>query len=389
MLDRTRMRNAEAAKRIQECAIDLLHRAPLFGLTLLGTAIRVEEAHNVACTTMMTDGRKIWYAAEWVLKKPRPSIMFDLLHETLHVFHNHPARRGMRDPRIWGYAVDVRVAHDGLAICHARGTWRLDEDHVPDHAWAKYLTAEEIYNALLKDPEKVPAEYQPDTLIAPEAVDNDEQEFKRKLTQDLLQAKLAEESMGGTIKELYGEVIYDRLQELARCEVPWQQLLQGRLAAALGHEVATWVPPNRRWFPVIPMPSRRGTQEDELLLGIDISGSISDDDLRRFRGAIMPAARRAKKTTVVTFDAEVRECSTSTRPEELLRAIRFKTGNHSHTDVRGVFEEVDKRRPSAVAIITDGYVAYPEKAYSATHWILTPGGAKPPWGMIYRLQTSW
>lgn len=380
----------EAAAKVRAATLDLLCRSRLFGLTLIGTAIRVEENDHI--DTMCTDGRTIWYSPQWVHRKPLPSVMFDLLHETLHVFGNHPARRGGRDHRVWGYAIDVRVAHDALAICRAQGPWELDADHIPAFSWAAALSAEEIYERLLKNPESVPQNYVPDIIDTPAGMTEDQDaEFKRKLTQDLAQAQLAEEQANGnkTIEQVYGSAIWERLCEIKRCEVPWHVLLQGRLAASLGNDIATWVPPNRRWFPAIAMPSRRSAQEDELLLGVDVSGSITEDILGRFRAIIVPAARRAKRTTVVTFDARVRECITTTKPDQLLRDIKFTTGAHSFTDVRGVFKEVDARRPSAVAIITDGHVYYPERVYPMTHWIITPTGSQPPWGLTYRLRDSW
>lgn len=380
-----------AAEKVRKAVVELLFRSPLFGLTVLGTAIKVEE--NFKIQTMCTDGRTIWYAPSWVHKKALPSVMFDLLHEVLHVFGNHPARRGTRDHKTWGYAIDVRVAHDALKICRARGPWELDHDHVPAHYWAEHLSAEEIYDRLIKNPKSVPKDFTPDIIDPPEGTTEEEDaEFKRKLTQDLAQAQLAEEQSlpnKKTIEDLYGSAIWERLLELKRCEVPWHVLLQGRLAASLGNEIASWVPPNRRWFPQIAMPSRRGAQEDELLLGVDISGSITDDMLARFRAIILPAARRAKRTTVITFDAKVREVVTTTKPDTILRDLKFKTGSHSYTDVRGVFEEVDRRRPSATAIITDGFVTYPEKAYPRTHWVLTPTHVVPPWGLAYKLRDSW
>jgi predicted metal-dependent peptidase len=388
MLDLISATDAEAAAKVRDCTVDLLFRSPLFGLTLLGSAVRVKE--NKKIPTMCTDGRSIWYSPEWVGKKSAPSIMFDLLHELLHVFGNHPARRGTRDERIWGYAVDVRVAHDALAICRVRGPWELDSDHVPALRWAENLSAEQIYEILKREPNRIPQSFESD-IQDPEETAEQEQEFKQRFVQDLAQAQIAEERQGSekSLEDTYGKAIWERLQELKRCEVPWHVLLLGRLCAAVGQERVSWLPPNRKWFPVIALPTRHGTQEDELLLGVDISGSINNDDLARFRACIMPAARRAKRTTVVTFDAEVRECVTTTRPDQVLKDIHFKTGSHSHTSVRGVFDVVEERRPSAIAILTDGYIMLPEKAYPMTHWILKPDGVTQPWGRHYRLHASW
>lgn len=392
MLDLLHARDRDAAERIRECAIQLLMRSRLFGLMILGSAIRVRESFEIE--RMCTDGRTIWYHPAWVKQKPAASIMFDLLHEGLHVYGNHPARRGDRDPQHWNWAADARVAHDGLAICRAVGPWDLDADHIPNYGWTLNLSVEQIYDRVVKDSKKfVPKGYKSD-LIEPKETPDESAEFRRKLTQDLAQGQIAEEEqqLAGskkTIERVYGSRLWERLQELKRCEVPWNLLLQGRLCAAFGHDTSAWVPPNRKWFPEIAIPSRKGSQEEELLLGVDVSGSIDNADLARFRACILPAARRAKKTTVVTFDAVVRERFTTARPQHLLKNITFQTGAHSYTDVRGVFEEVDARRPTAVAILTDGFIKLPDKPYPHTHWILKPGGAEQPWGRHYRFHTSW
>lgn len=390
MLDLGKATNQAAAERVRLCAVDLLLRAPLFGLMLLGHAIRVREDTKIE--TMMTDGRTIWYAPSWVLRKPRPSIMFDLLHETLHVFGNHPARGRELQRDAWGYAIDVRVAHDGLAICRAQGPWELDSDHIKALPWAEKLSAEQIYEKLLKEPDRIPKNFKPDTK-PPEETPEEERAFKQQLVQDLAQGQVAEEQRQSrgkkSIEERYGSSVWERLQELKRCEVPWSTLLQGRLCDSFGHDVASWVPPNRRYLPMIALPSRRATTEELLLLGIDVSGSINDHDTSRFRGCILPAARRAKKIVVVTFDAVVREVYVTTKPETLLRNIHFRTGSHSYTDTRGVFAEVEARRPSAVAILTDGHIRLPDKAYPQTHWVLKPGGAHLPWGKHYQMHYSW
>lgn len=384
--------NKEAAARLRECVFALLFRAPLFGLTVLGTAIRVyEKPATETCTTMCTDGRTIWYDPEWVLKKPRLSISFDVLHEVLHIFNNHPARCGQRDWNTWSEAVDIRVAHDGLTIFQAKGDYTLDKDHIQAYPWAAGLTAEQIYDELVKDATKKKEAFEPDIRKPPPTTKEADDHFKQKLTHDLLQGVMAEEQQRGKrpLALKYGAAVWERLQELRRCDVPWHVLLQGRLCAQLGNEHISWVPLNRRYLPLLALPSHRGAQEDELILGIDVSGSIDDELLKRFRACVLPAARRAKKTTIITFDERIREIHTSTKPELLLRQLRFKTGSHSSTSVVELFEEVARRKPSAVAILTDGYIALPERPYPKTHWVLTPSGAPLPWGMNYKMHTSW
>lgn len=390
-------KSPEAAAKVRQAVIKLLEDSTLFGLTLLGAAVRVEESAGIR--TMATNGRDIRYDPQWVLTKPLDAVEFDLLHELLHIFHNHVRRRGGRDPKRWNYAADIRVAHDGLAIMRVRyPSYQLEWDHPPAHAWAAALSVEQIYEQLEQDDkdkqsgkggEGVPDAYEPDMNDEPETTE-DENRFRQQLTQDLAQAQLAEETRSKKpIDATYGAAVTERLKEIQRCEVRWDVLLRGRLVGELGHEAATWLPPNRRWFPELALPSRRATTESELLLGIDISGSIKDEHLKMFRSCVLPAAKRAKTTTIATFDQAVREVHTSTRPTKLLNDLRFTTGAHSFTDASGVFEIADQRRPSAIVILTDGFIRLPDRAYPATHWLLTRDGMQPPWGRSYPLRQSW
>lgn len=396
MLDVATITDREAAAKLRRAMILLLGRTQLFGLTLLGPTLKIkEDPRNTQA--MKTDGRSIWYSPTWVRKREESDVTFVLCHEEYHCFCNHPGRRGDRDPALWNRAADIRTNWDVLKILRVRGSWPLPEDAIPNYDWAEHLTVEEIYDILKQEQEQQGEDTQPHDPYTPDMEDPQETEqesddFRRALTQDLVQAAMAEEQAHNgkhSLEDVYPKNVWERLQELKRCEVPWDVLLRGRLAAALGNDLVSWVPPNRRYLPDIALPSRRGTIENELLLGVDISGSITDDDLKRFRACILPAARRAKTTTVLTFDEEIREQYTTTKPDSILRNIRFRTASHSHTSVRGVFAEVDRRRPSAVAIITDGHILLPDRPYPHTHWILTPRGAALPWGHHYRLKTSW
>jgi predicted metal-dependent peptidase len=124
-------------------------------------------------------------------------------------------------------------------------------------------------------------------------------------------------------------------------------------------------------------------------LAIDVSGSLTDELIRLCRGAIMPAARRAKKTTIITFDQTIREEVTARNPAKLLAELKMTTGYHSCTDVRPVFARVDALRPASLAVITDGRLIYPDKPYPKTNWLILPGGTPPPWGRIYAMETTW
>lgn len=401
----------EMFEALRRSLFDLVIFAPLAGLTILGEAIHVRE--DLAAETMETDGVSIFYNPEWVRKKGRKSCTFDLLHEWLHIFGNHPRRCGARDPKTWNYACDVRVAHDALAILQkAVGGWVLEKDHVPALPWAETMTVEEIYDELLKRkqtkklspaltgkkdeeaPEKsdangVPLDYKPD-MRKPNQTPADEERFLHALQGGLMKAKVAIESAKkGSLKELYGPSIEQRFTQIQQGGIPWGRILQGRIVEGLGRETASWTPPSFRLGPTLPMPSSRSSRKRELVLAIDVSASIDAVLLNIFASNVVPAACRARKVTIITFDAVIREVIETTNPGEILRLLKFTTGAHSHTSTVPVFEMIEERQPDSAAFLTDGIVQLPTKPWHETIWVIPEGGPTMSWGRTVHMQLSW
>jgi predicted metal-dependent peptidase len=387
MFDLRTVTDKEAHERVRKAMLDLLVYGKLAGLVLLGESVLIKESEAVR--TMATDGRSLFYAPSWVRGKPRASIMFDLLHEFGHIFGNHVGRRGTRDKDRWGYAADVRVAHDTLRILRKmKPDWQLDADHIPAHPWAADLTVEQIYD-------KLPAEQQPpknEDLLDPapqQQTKESQDEFLRKFSEALAQAAAAVEMTGTNIEKDYGKAFDARLRDVIRGTVPWGRMLQGRLIGELGRDVATYAPPNKRFLPEIILPTYKAKMERELVLLIDVSASIDKDLISKFSAEITPAALRAKRTLIITFDAVIRETVEVKDPRRALESVKFITGGHSYTSVVDAFAMIDKRKSAAIAALTDGYILLPERPYPRTNWVMPRGGKPQPWGHNYFMELAW
>lgn len=403
MFNRRAIHNMEAYDKTRKAFMKLLCYAKLTGLTLFGEAILIEE--NTSIETMCTDGKRIYYAPAWVLSNPEENVMFDGLHEWLHIFGNHVGRRGSRDKDGWNYAADVRVAHDGSRIMKkTRPNWTLPADHIPAFPWAESLTVEQIYEEVMRQaaapkPEPRKGKPRPDLLDeAPKGAsppddggppEERDERFKSKFADNLVQAVAAIELAGQSVKELYGDETHKRIVEITRGSVPWGRLLNGRLCTELGKEALSWWPPNKRYFPELILPSLRAKKEKHLVLPIDISASITPDLINKFSAEIAPAVARAKKTTILTFDAVIREEIVVKDPRHALRDIKFLTGAHSHTSVTEVFDWVDRNDPTAIATLTDGLIILPKKRYPHAHWVIPRGGRAQPWGHNYFMELAW
>lgn len=391
----------------QDAVNGLVLRAELAGLSLLGESIRIVQDDSIK--TMSTDGRIIRVGGKWLEHNGPKGNVFDLLHEWLHCFCNHVARRGDRDPKIWNYACDVVVVRMACEIL-TRGAdvWSPPTDGVIPPLWAKDMTAEEIYEVLKKDPDKIskprpkagspddeaPGEIQGSSDFdyegAESRTEDQEEAFHEKFTSELAYAQLVVQNMGESLATKYGTALTSRLQEILRGTIPWGRLLKGKLISSVSPSVATWAPPRRKHFPLLIMPSYRTRREPKLLIGVDVSASVGQRLENEFIANVMPAASRAKETIIVTFDQTIREVFITSRPREVFKNVKFLSGKHSYTDVRPVFDLVEKHDPSGVAIMTDALLRYPEKAYPDTVWAVPEQFASNvPWGKVFKMTVSW
>ncbi len=386
----------KALDRVRGAIQDLTLRFPLAGLSILGEAVEVVEDRSVQ--TMSTDGRKIYYSPKWIYTlAERDSIYttFDVLHEWLHIFMNHVARRGDKDGETWNIACDIFVVTECCTILSQAGrTIEPPEDGVQPQTWANGLTVEEIYEKLVQDPKlkPPPAGGLSGDFLYGAAGDygvSFEDNFKQKFIEELHTASAIMTQIRQGDPSQFGHAVHSRLQELTKGTVPWGKLLKGDLLSAMGDEFATYARPKRRYYPFILLPTYHSYKERILLIAVDISASVGNTLLKEFISNITPAAMRAEKCVVLTFDAIVREEVHTRRPQDVLKHLEFLQGAHSGTSVLEVFEVADRINPSGIAVLTDGWITIPDKPYKNTHWVIPENGREQPWGRNYKMAVSW
>jgi predicted metal-dependent peptidase len=399
----------KALAHTQDAVTNLVLRAEIAGLSLLGESIRIVQDNTVE--TMCTDGRVIRVGGAWLETNGFRGNLFDLLHEWLHCFLNHVARLGNRDPKIWNIACDVVVVRMACeTLTRGADVWAPPEDGVIPPPWAEKMSAEEIYEIIKKDTDKrkqcLPqkpksgsselstGELQTsgdfDYKSAQAYTPDQEAKFQESFTSELAYAQLVVQNMGQSLESKYGNAFVSRLQEILRGTIPWGRLLKGKLISAVSPKVATWAPPRRKHFPMLILPSYKCRREPKLLIAIDVSASVGQKLENEFIANVMPAASRAKETVIVVFDQKIREVYITSRPREIFSKVKFLSGSHSHTDVRPVFDLVEQHRPSGVAILTDAMVKYPTKKYPETVWAVPEQYAHlVPWGKVFKMTVSW
>lgn len=381
---------AKEIKKLTDIVNSTLLQFPLAGLTIHGRSVYVRVDAKAPAPGAAGIGGFIIRPAELMSWK-EDELVFLVLHEWSHVFGNHAARLGSRDPEIWNVACDYRVNADCLVILNMQ---KVPRGGLEPPDWVKDLTPEAIYDQLMKQssypPQKAGALGQGD-LVDEDMSDpefDSPGDMKDAFAEELCAAQVSMQATGRDLKE-FGDYVAQRVAEIKKGTIPWGRLLLGDVVGHLNGTYATYAPPRRKSWPHLILPSYHDRTERELALLIDVSASAGEAVLAAFTSNVSAAAARAKRTTVITFDQVIREHFTCRDPRDALSKLKLKTGAHSYTDARAAFEEARKLNPSATVCLTDGYIELPKVPVKRTVFAVPRGGATPPWGKTYIMDIAW
>jgi predicted metal-dependent peptidase len=387
------------AREVVSRAMSLLVlRDLLSGLTLQGEAIRIRETDDPAIWAGATNGHYIWYSAKWVKERNINDVVFLLLHEWLHIFGNHVPRCGDRDPKVWNIAIDYVVNREALSIL--RG-YTVPEGGLVPPTWTGMLSAEEIYNKLMSDDDKLRAGMASfkglDLLAGGSSPAGDpgpaeEQENDSRLNSafhDLFRSELTmAEAAAHTAKQPIGARVLSRLREIQRTNPPWERLILGAVMDGMGHDEYSYSPPSYRYWPDTVTPRWHSNKAASLLIAVDVSGSVSAPLLKKLVSVAAPAVTRAEKTCLITFDSSIQEVRQIRTAKEVLK-LSFNSGRHCYTDANDIFDYAREHKYGVVLCATDMLFAMPVRPFKTTVWATPVEAPAATWGKQYRMQEFW
>ena len=216
------------------------------------------------------------------------------------------------------------------------------------------------------------------------------------------------EEMGGDVPELAKEVIRQAVKEahdqamkqqghlpqgleeiikewLKPPVVSWRTLLRKFVAASIkSGKKFSWKRPNRRFGEV--QKGRLSDRTIALTIGIDTSGSISQEDLQAFFSEIKAIQDCYKSyITVLECDAEIQKEYKLTKYSKLHFDVKGRGG----TSFKPFFEYIKEKKikTDCLIIFTDLYGDQNEckKPNYPVIWTSTTSGQKVPWGYLISL----
>lgn len=402
----------EALDRISAARTTLMLDAPFYG----GIALKLELVHApaIAQGTAATDGRRLYFNAEWINQQSHKQLVGLLAHEVMHVAMEHTLRREGRNRRDWNVACDHAINNDLYDSGFA-----LPEDGFRDTDYRGWC-AEEVYRQIARPELPLPPEVVCGYPGAPGGGDDgegesdgdgegDEEESESQSQRDddappeeeklpaggvldspdpvadkaeiqvmVMEAAMLAKAAGnlpGNLQKL--------INELTQPKMDFREIMAEYLTAACVSDY-TFRSPNRRYLSAgVYLPSLQSEDEcPELAFLMDTSGSrYSDDQLQQTVSVFDACCQQLQPERVhaMACDTEVQWKRTFERGEKL----EVQTPGGGGTYLQPMFDELkaDGVTPACAVVITDGYVgSWPEDPGYPVLWIITSPHVTAPFG---------
>lgn len=394
--------DAQARERLISARVGLLLRHSFFGN--LATRMKLTNADEW-CATAATDGNKFYYNSRFIMMLKPKEVEFLVGHEVLHVVYDHIGRIGNRDPQMFNIANDYAVNADLKR--HSVGTFITTVPCLYDRKYDG-KASEEIYDDLMKNVKHIDINSLLDQMIDDHLDDQDgdgdgdgdgdkekngkgkggrpkmSDEERERLRQEMKQAII---SAASTCEAGQLPLGVERLiKQHTDPVMPWRELIQTNLISAIRADYS-WMRPSRRgWHMDAIMPGMTPGEEIDVVVSLDMSGSISDKQAQAFLGEIagMMDAFDGYKVHVFCFDTKTYNPQ-DFHSENMDSIEEYEPQGGGGTDFDCIFEYLKENaiEPKRLIVFTDGYPcgSWGDPDYCDTTWIIHGDkNPNPPFG---------
>ena len=386
-----------ARERLISARVGLLLRHSFFGN--LATRLKLTNADEW-CGTAATDGLKFYYNSRFIMLLKPKEVEFLVGHEVLHVVYEHMDRRGNRDPQMWNIADDYAVNADlkrhnvGQFITSVPCLYEKKYDGKP---------AEEIYDDLMQNVQKINLDDLIDQMLddhmdsdgdsagdgegpesegkgRPKMTDEERERARQEMKQAIISA--AQSAEAGQLPAGVERLIKQHTDPV----MPWRELIQTNLTSSIRTDYS-WMRPSRRgWHMDAIMPGMTPGEEIDVVVSLDMSGSISNKQAQAFLGEIggMMDSFDGYKVHVFCFDTDTYNPQ-DFNSESMDTIDEYEPMGGGGTDFDCIFDYLKKNaiEPKRLIVFTDGYPcgSWGDPDFCDTTWIIHGDkNPNPPFG---------
>ena len=405
----------EVLDRIIVARVGLLLRHPFFGN--MATRLRILAADEWLPTAAV-DGRNLYFNTQFFNAMNNKEIEFVIAHEILHCVFDHLGRREDRIPMLYNIAADYKV--NNLLVRDRIGEKPSIVDCYQDFQYDGD-TSEEIYDKLFEEAEKRGKEYLEelgemlDQHLDPEGEDGDAQgngeakdgngnavskkkpkyskEEIKKIKDEIKEGMMSAAQAAGA-GNTPGE-IQRMIKELTEPKMNWRQLLRQQIQSTIRNDYTFSRPSRKGWHTGAILPGMNFDETIDLCIGLDMSGSIGDDQAKDFLSEIKGIMDEYKDYNIKLwcFDTQVyNEQDFSADSGDDLLDYDIMGGGGTDFDVNWTYMKEQDIVPKKFIMFTDGYPwgSWGDDSYCDTIFIIhshRDKDLKAPFGMTAHYET--
>lgn len=304
---------------------------------------------DTSIRTAAVDGKHMFFNPNFFKSITPEERIGVFVHEVLHVALYHITRSLGHEPTLSNYAADYVV---NLIVLDAG--FILPPDCLYDDRFID-MSYEQVYKILLEEkrdgatlPEEIPGI---GSDILPPADQAEASQIESDIAEMVLRATI-QAQQSGMYSHVPGSVIV-ALDKTLNPILPWDVIFQNYMNQ-FAKDDYSFRKPNKKYLPNLIMPTAYSEAVCEVVLAVDTSGSVSNDEFGFFIQEIdiIQQYLNPDLITLIDFDTEIHEVHEITQNIDVLQDIKF-TGRGG-TDVHPVLQWACENEPEIMIIFTDG-----------------------------------
>jgi len=310
--------------------------------------------------TAGTNGRDVTYNPDWVQTLPTKELNFIVLHEAIHkafqhmhiwkdLFKKNPMLTNMAADYVVNATIKNADPDENIAAMPKSGLYDQRFDN---------MTTKQIFDILQKEnpqSDGVTVVLDEHGFDEAEALDDNEvKKVKEQIDQALRQGEILRGKMAGN--QIRG------VTDFLKPKVDWRrELRQFVNSICKSKDKSSWRKPHRRYVSQdIYMPSMIGESVGDIVIGVDTSGSIGQEEINLFLSEIVSICEDVtpKSVVLVYWDHEVAGVERYKEGEyqRLKATTKPRGGGGTHVGCLNEYIRSEKLKPETTIVFTDGYV---------------------------------
>jgi predicted metal-dependent peptidase len=349
-----------AEQRIERCHIDLMNH-PNFvaysGILMIGS-VKVDDK----CPTAYTNGRDVVYGREFISTLTEPELRGVILHENKHKMYRHIStwhhlwkQNARKANMACDYVINIEIADEGKAT---GGFVALPSCGLIDEKY-RGMDSQTVFHLLPDDDEQGGGGGQGSMdehgwEDGQEMSAEEVKELQQEIDNAIRQGAILAGKCNGTVNRSF--------TDLMSAKVDWREALREFVSSvSSGKDDSTWRKPSRRWLQHdVYMPSTISESMGSILIAVDTSGSIRDEDINKFLSEVVGIMNNVNPEQVhlLYWDSAVagHEVYGLGDGDKLMSSTKPKGGGGTNPSCITDYMAKHNLKPECSVVLTDGYV---------------------------------